>query len=175
MNADPLAEQQMIQCAGEAITIRPIRLMDQAMEAEFVRGLSPETRRFRFLGSTRELSPDLLRSFCEVDGRHSMAFVATVRTDGRESEIGVARFAPNSAEDVREMAVTVADAWQHKGLGTALAEQLFAFAKGHGIRELYSVDSADNSSMRHLAADLGMTVRADPEDAHQVIYSKTLS
>ncbi len=174
MSTKPVADQQMIQCAGEAITIRPIRLLDQAMEAEFVRRLSPETRRFRFLGSTRELSPALLRSFCEVDGRHSMAFVATVNIDGQETEIGVARFAPNSADDVREMAITVADAWQHKGLGTALATQLFEFAKDHGIRELHSIDLAENSSMRQLAAEMGMTARHDPEDARQVIYSKTL-
>lgn len=174
MTTHTAAEGQMTHCAGEAITIRPIRLMDQAMEAEFVRRLSPESRHFRFLGGMRELPPAMVRAFCDVDGRHSMAFVATVNVDGQETEVGVARFSPNSADDVREMAVTVADAWQHKGLGTTLAKQLIEFAKDHGVRELYSVDLAENSAMRHLAHDLGMTAHPDPEDAHQVIYSLRL-
>ena len=84
------------------ITIRPIRLADAAMEAEFVRKLSPETKHYRFLGGLKELSPALLKSLCDIDYRHSMAFVATVTQDGKEIEIGVSRYAPNANEDVRE-------------------------------------------------------------------------
>jgi L-amino acid N-acyltransferase YncA len=72
------------------------------------------------------------------------------------------------------MAVTIADEWQHKGLGQLLAKQLIGYAKSHGVKQLYSVDLADNSGMRKLASELGMSVRRDPEDAHQVIYSLTL-
>jgi hypothetical protein len=39
---------------------------------------------------------------------------------------------------------------------------------------MYSVDLADNSAMRELARELGMSASRDPEDAHQVIYSLTL-
>lgn len=160
--------------SNESLTIRPIRLKDAEMEAEFVRRLSPESKHFRFLGGLRELSPKMLREFCDVDGRHSMAFVATVQEDGRETEVGVSRYSPNNAEDCREMAVTVADEWQHMGIGTLLTQKLIDFAKGHGVKNLYSVDLADNIHMRKLAADLGMSSRRDPEDAHQVIYSLAL-
>lgn len=159
---------------GTSITIRPIRLKDMEMEAEFVRQLSPQTRHYRFLGAVRELSPSLLRQFCDVDGRHSMAFVATIKEEGRETEIGVSRYAPSADTDVREMAVTVADGWQKKGLGTRLARQLIKFAKGQGVRRLYSVDLADNSAMHELAIELGMSAAQDPDDAHQIIYSLNL-
>lgn len=139
-----------------------------------MRRLSPTTRHFRFLGGMKELSPQLLKTFCEVDGRHSMAFVATITEDGKETEVGVSRYAPNVNEDVREMAVTVADEWQKQGIGTLLTEKLVEFAKGHGVKRLYSVDLADNTSMKKLAEDIGMNVRRDPDDAHQVIYSLTL-
>jgi GNAT superfamily N-acetyltransferase len=162
------------QTTDPIITIRPIRLTDADMEAEFVRRLSPETKHFRFLGGLKELTPKMLKSFCDVDYRHSMAFVATVTKGGEEIEVGVSRYAPNANEDVREMAVTVADDWQHQGIGTLLTEKLVAFAKDHGVKKLYSVDLADNTSMRRLADDIGMTARRDPEDARQVIYSLTL-
>lgn len=163
-----------VEHANEAITIRPIRLSDQEMEAEFIRHLSPDARHFRFLGGVGELPDALLRSLCDVDRKHSMAFVATIVKDGKDVEIGVSRFAPNSEDDVREMAVTVTDDWQKQGIGTMLAKHLIEFAKGHGVHKLYSVDMADNIAMHELARDLGMTARRDPTAASQVIYSLSL-
>jgi hypothetical protein len=39
--------------AGELVTIRPIRVADAAMEADFVRKLSPQTKHYRFFGGVR--------------------------------------------------------------------------------------------------------------------------
>ena len=169
-----IAADHQIEISGKQLTIRPIRITDAVMEAEFVRRLSPESKHYRFLGGVRELKPEVLKEFCNVDGHHTMAFVATVHEGDEEIEVGVSRFAPNASEQVREMAVTVADAWQHKGLGLILVQQLIDFAKEHGVKSLYSVDLNDNIHMKQLADDLGMSSRRDPEDAHQVIYSLAL-
>jgi GNAT superfamily N-acetyltransferase len=160
--------------SGQSVTIRPISSSDRVMEDEFVRNLSVETKHYRFLGGVKELSPDELKRLCDVDGRHAMAFVATIQEGGHEKEIGVSRYAESPDEDVREMAVTVADEWQHKGLGRLLATRLIEYAKSHGVKQLYSVDLADNSAMRKLASELRMSVRRDQDDPHQVIYSLVL-
>jgi RimJ/RimL family protein N-acetyltransferase len=160
--------------AGEVVTIRPIRITDAEMEAAFIRRLSPESKHYRFLGGVKELAPGEVSRLCEVDGKHSMAFVATIRHDGRETEIGVSRYAPNSRSDVREIAVTVADAWQHKGLGTMLMRQLIESAQSNGVRHLYSTALSDNAAMRALAEELGMTAKRDPNDLQQTIYSLAL-
>jgi GNAT superfamily N-acetyltransferase len=131
--------------AEEAVTIRQIHPADSVMEGEFVRGLSVETKHYRFLGGVNELSPAELKRLCNVDGVHSMAFVATVRRDGHEIEIGVSRYAELPSGGVGEMAVTIADAWQDKGLGELLLKRLMTYAKGHGVKQLYSVELADNS------------------------------
>jgi len=157
-----------------SVTIRAIQPADSAMEGEFIRNLSLETKHYRFLGGIKELSPAELKRLCNVDGRHSMAFVATVKKEGRETEIGVSRYAEYPGEGAGELAVTIADAWQHKGLGHLLLKQLIDYAKTHGMKRLYSVDLADNTAMRELATEFGMTVSRDPDDANQVIYSLTL-
>jgi len=100
-----------------------------------------------------------------------MAHVATVRDEGREIEIGVCRYAPGSKPDVREMAVTIADEWQHTELAKLLMERLLISAKQYGIRQLYAVELEDNQAMRNLAKEVGMTAKRDPSDASQVIYS----
>jgi GNAT superfamily N-acetyltransferase len=160
--------------AGEAVTIRPIRTTDGEMEAEFVRRLSPQTKHYRFFGGVRELSPAEIARLCKVDGTHSMAYVATIRRGDEEIEIGVSRYSPDSRADAREMAVTVADDWQHKGLGTLLMRQLIEFARSNGIKQLYSVDMSDNIAMRALAKDLGMRAAAQPDDPSFTIYSLQL-
>ena len=156
------------------MTIRPIRLTDAAMESEFIHRLSSRTKHFRFLAGVRELPAEELARLCEVDTKHSMAFVATVRQNGREVEIGVGRYAPNSHFDVREVAVTVADQWQNKGLGASLMNALMQTARTQGIKQLYSVNLSDDTAMSALAKELGMSSTRDPSDAHQTIHSLTL-
>ena len=167
-------EIQEIEIAGQAITIRPMCSADADMEQEFVRTLSPESKHFRFLGAVRELTPEEIRRFCEVDGHESMAFVAVVGNRSGSRIVGVSRYAPSADGAAREFAITVADDWQHRGIGTRLAQALCQHAREHGVRKLYSIDLSDNAHMRKLAADLGMKATPDPDDAHQVIYSLSL-
>ena len=153
------------------VTIRPIRSTDSTMEAEFVRNLSAATKHYRFFCALSELSPAEVSRFCNVDGPHTMAFVATVRDEGREVEIGVCRYAAGRKPDVREMAVTISDEWQHTELAKLLMDHLLIAAKRYGIRQLYAIELADNQTMRIFAKDVGMTAERDPSDATQVIYS----
>jgi GNAT superfamily N-acetyltransferase len=167
-----MSQQPPPRIAG--LTIRSIRIDDLEMEQDFIRRLSPAAKRYRFLGGVRELPPQELKRLCNVDGKNSMAFVATVRQGGREVEIGVARYSPAAGANTREMAVTVSDEWQHRGLGTNLVKHLIETAKLNGVKHLYSMDLADNSAMAALAKDLGMASMRDPSDPRQVIYSLTL-
>ena len=160
--------------ADESVTIRPIESADSVMEGEFIRNLSAQTKHYRFLGGVRELAPAELKRLCNVDGRRSMAFVATVNKNGHEIEVGVSRYAEYPADGAGELAITIADAWQHKGLDRLLLKQLITYARTHGIKQLYSVELADNTAMRELASEFGMCVRRDPDDTCQVIYSLTL-
>jgi hypothetical protein len=53
-------------------------------------------------------------------------------------------------------------------------KQLIQSARDNGVRELYSIDLADNAGMRALATDLGMSALTDPADPTQVVYSLSL-
>ncbi|WP_339720062.1 GNAT family N-acetyltransferase [uncultured Paraglaciecola sp.] len=159
---------------GIPITIRPINLQDMPLERDFIDRLSPETKHYRFFGAIKNVSDKVLKSFCDIDGKDSMAFIATEEVNGKEIEIGVCRYAISDAPDIHEMALTIADKWQHKGLGKLLIKQLMSYAKSHGIKTLYSVELAENPHMHGLSKELGMLARRDPEDPHQVIYSLAL-
>ncbi|MNO08046.1 Acetyltransferase (GNAT) family protein [compost metagenome] len=70
--------------------------------------------------------------------------------------------------------MTVADAWQHRGLGTALMRHLIETARQNGFKQMYSVDAVDNTRLQALARDLGFRSAHDPEDAAQLIHSLQL-
>ncbi len=159
---------------GLHVMIRPIRKSDAALERAFIEGLSPQSRRFRFLGVIKSPSDALIKQLTEIDYQHDVAFVALVHEKGKKKEIGVSRYSLSADGQSCECAITVADDWQGRGLGSLLMRHLIEVARASGIRKMLSIDASENLQMRDLATYLGFHRRADPEDSHQVIYSLDL-
>ena len=159
---------------GTRVLIRPLQAEDAPLEREFIERLSPQSKRLRFLGLIGSPSDALVRQLTQLDFRREVAFAALVARDGEKHLIGVSRFSLGADRRSCECAVTVADEWQHKGLGTLLMRHLIAVARARGIHEMVSLDAADNAQMRELATYLGFTRRSDPLDASQVIHSLKL-
>lgn len=159
---------------GSTVLIRPIGRQDVELERAFVERLSPQTRRWRFLGQLRELGAEQLHRFTDIDYARDMAFVALVHEGGEKREVGVSRYCVGADPKTCEYAVVVADSWQGRGLGTLLMRHLIDTARANGIRRLVSIDAAENSAMRELAEHLGFERHADPDDAGQVIHTITL-
>jgi GNAT superfamily N-acetyltransferase len=154
---------------GRRALIRPIRLEDVERNAAFIDSLSPPSKHFLFLGGVN-LSEDALRRLCDPDYAHDMAYVALdASAVDRQRQVGVCRYAGNDETGRAEISVAVADDWQHLGLGKRLLTRLIDYARAHGVRCLYSMDSLANNRMRKLARDLGFVEKPDPDDASQVI------
>jgi len=155
---------------GSHVLIRPLEAKDRDREFAFIKGLSPESRHFRFLATIKEPSDSMLNQLMDVDYHQRMAYVALFMEGGQLREIGVARYAAAPGDRTCESAVVVADRWQHKGLGKRLMDHLIDAAKANGFECMISIDSAANAHMRRLADDLGFECHQDPLDATQVIY-----
>ncbi len=159
---------------GHPVLVRPIRPEDRERERRFIERLSPEARRFRFMGEMRTPSPALLDQLVDIDYEDRMAFIALAHDDGELREVGVSRYAASDEKGRCECAVTVADDWQHRGLAVRLMRHLIGVARQHGFKQMFSMDSGDNQPMRELARFLGFHCRTDPGDATQVIYTLDL-
>jgi len=152
------------------VLIRPMARTDAAAEKRFIDGLSDESRRYRFLGQVASPSEQLISRLTNLDFVHDVAFVAVVHEDAHERIVGVARYSLDADGRNCECAVTIADAWREKGLGTAMMRHLIDLARARGIRTMYSVDAADNVDMHDLARHLGFHTSSDPEDATLYIH-----
>lgn len=150
---------------GTVITIRPIGAADLALEQEFVNGLSPVTS-YQRLMSGRRLSLEELRRFTDIDYERELALIATTRVQGRERQIGVARYVKDSySPGDAELAIVLSDDWQGRGLGTRLLVSLVVEARSRGVRRLIGTTLSVNAGMLALGRKLGFKLAADPRSA----------
>jgi GNAT superfamily N-acetyltransferase len=156
---------------GSMVTIRPIHASDIELERRFIEALSPQSRRFRFLATIKSPSEALLKQLTNINPLTDVAFVALVGSGAGEYEVGVARFSALAQGTDCEFAITVADAWRHKGLGSLLMRRLIDAARARHIHAMHSSDFADNEAMRGFSERLGFAHQRDPEDTTLVRYT----
>lgn len=145
---------------GVPVTLRDgsrIRLRQSGSDTDLLRRgfarLSSESRYRRFLTPVPELSQKTVRYLTELDHHDHEAIVAL---DATGEGIGIARYIrdPHRPE-AAEIAVTVIDAWQGKGVGTLLLEVLGARARAEGISIFTALMLATNQQMLDVLKGLG--------------------
>jgi acetyltransferase len=136
--------------------LRPIAPEDQPALERFARGLSSDSRYLRFHAAVTELPANAGTILTHVDGHDHFALVATHPADranaaGGDVIVGVARMIrERDAQDAAEVAITVADDFQRRGLGTALFRELLEHAPARNIRILRAYVLAANVGMRRM-------------------------
>jgi RimJ/RimL family protein N-acetyltransferase len=140
---------------GSAVLIRPVRGTDAPLLADGFARLSARSRQMRFLTIKHELTPAELGYFTEIDHHDHEALGALNYADGRG--VGIARYVRDAGDpQAAEIAVTIVDDWQGRGLGTELLARLADRARCEGIRRFTALVSADNAAaagvLRNLSA-----------------------
>jgi L-amino acid N-acyltransferase YncA len=154
---------------GRHVLIRPLTENDREREYAFIKRLSPESRHMRFLAQINEPGTQMLDQLMDTDCKQRMAYIALVHENGKLIEIGISRYVATGEHEC-ECAITVADEWQHLGLGSVLMGHLIETARRNGFHQMYSIDASSNAPMRDLAKSLGFETRSDPDDIRQDIH-----
>ena len=142
---------------GSKVVIRQVHSADAALLADGFARLSSRSRRMRFLTTKKELSRAELRYFTDVDHHDHEALGALDHAGGRG--VGIARYVRDADDPhAAEIAVTVVDDWQGRGLGTELLTRLSSRARAEGIHRFTALVAQDNMAMagllRHMSASL---------------------
>jgi GNAT superfamily N-acetyltransferase len=113
------------------VDVRPLKRGDREGLAAAVTRLSDQTRYLRFATGKPRLTKRELDFLVDIDHHRHEAIVAIDPSTGRG--VGIVRYIEVAGEpDVAEVAATVTDDWQGRGLGTALLAQLAARARDEG-------------------------------------------
>ncbi len=136
------------------LVMRPVDTNDLAAIIDAFRRLSPGSFYHRFFTITPDPTTLVTSHVARVGDRDHRALVVL---DGDRvvatAQWDRARLNPEEAE----IAVTVDDAWQHRGLGRVLTRALASDAHGHGIATLSASVLAENHPARALALRNGPT------------------
>jgi RimJ/RimL family protein N-acetyltransferase len=144
---------------GAEVLIRPVRPGDAELLAEGFERLSPESRRLRFLTAKDVLRPAELRYLTDVDHHDHEAIGALDPVTGQGA--GIARYIRDPKDPrTAEIAVTIVDGWQGRGLGTELVARLAERARAEGIERFVALTAGGNVAMGLLLRHMGGTVLA---------------
>ncbi|MGI9425971.1 MAG: GNAT family N-acetyltransferase [Hyphomicrobiaceae bacterium] len=148
---------------GTPVLIRPVESGDRHLLELGLENLSRQSRYYRFFRPVARLSENDLNALTRIDQINHMAVGAIDLSHDDVYPIGIARcIRLDDQPDRAEVAVTVIDSHQGKGLGTTLLAAVAHLASAHRIESFVAAVLTDNHPMLHLLGELG-AIRSQPE------------
>lgn len=149
---------------GSTVHVRPIREDDEPRLLELLTTLSPHERALRFFSAGVDLAA-LAQHDSHVDYVQTYGLVATTGQDGRI--VGHASYSRMDPEHA-EVAFTIGEEYQGRGLGTLLLGQLAEVAAANGITQFRAVVLPANFRMLGVFRDSGFPVvtHTGPDEIH---------
>ena len=139
---------------GSHVRIRQGRRADRELMLRGFQRLSPESRYRRFLTPMPRLPGAAVRHLTDIDHHDHEAMIALDET-GTEA-LGDALYVRDPERSgTAEVAVTVVDDWQGRGLGPLLLEAISARARDEGVGTFTALMLAGNQAMMDLFERLG--------------------
>jgi GNAT superfamily N-acetyltransferase len=135
---------------GSVALLKPVTSNEQSLIREGLRHMSPESRRLRFGVGVDHLSDSEIRYLTDLDHINHVAWGAMV--DGEPA--GLSRYIRLNNSDVAEIAVTVVDKFQSRGLARVLVGALVASARMNGIKKLAFAIDPGNRGVLNILRDV---------------------
>jgi GNAT superfamily N-acetyltransferase len=149
---------------GGEVLIRPLVYGDRFELGAGFAELSLRSRQLRFFQAPDALGPDELEYLTNIDYQHHFALAALLLGGPAPKGIGVGRYLRDRTDPATaEVAVTVMDDHQGRGVGTLLTRALGDVAAERGIRTFVSYVQWDNDlTVDALAREGARVTSAEP-------------
>src|SRR5262245_27856829 len=147
-------EADVVLSDGGTVHVRPVQPDDAAAFRAFHDRLSSQSLYYRYFSPKPRLTDAEVERFTCVDMVDRVALVALLG----DELIADARYDRWAGTDEAEVAFTVADDHQGRGLGTLLLEHLAAIARSHGIARFTAEVLGENRAMLAVFARAGWPV-----------------
>ena len=147
---------------GSAYTLRPIRPADVELYPDFLKKISPDDIRLRFLAPRKAFPDDMLKRLTQLDYDREMAFVA-IEDEGALA--GIARIIADPNRENAEFSILVRTDLQGQGLGAALLSHLIDYARSDGLSRIEGMILDENRRMLELARQLRFKITDHPDDS----------
>lgn len=143
---------------GTQINFRPIHPTDEPRMKELFYALSQETVYYRFMQAMTRIPERLVLDFVFVDHRRDVAIVGTVPEAHGEEIVAIGRYYLDPVTNRAEVAFTVRDGWQRRGIGTYMLRNLITIARRNGISGFTAEVLRENRPMRSVFHNSGCKI-----------------
>ena len=147
---------------GERIVIRALRPQDRDDLMAAVDRISSDSLYRRFFAVRRHFTETEESFYLNVDFVSQVALIAVADANGQPIIIGGGRYVVGEPGQA-EVAFTVVDKYQGRGVGAALLRHLAMIARQAGLRELVAYVLPDNRAMLKVFEKSGLKYTAKRE------------
>lgn len=148
--SDPGWLAELPLAGGPVVHFRHVRPDDEPLVTEAIRTASRETLLHRFFSPIRSVAPDQLRRMLAIEQAKELCIVGVVTANGTTRIVCGARYVRLPRPGAAEIAFTVHDDFQRRGLCSFLLQLLSRLAVDGGIRWFEADVMASNQKMLNL-------------------------
>lgn len=160
----PVKLEEVLDINGQKITIRPSKPVDERRIQEHYYNLPKEDVLTRFFCQKTIFARAEMETRSQVDYVNDLTLVAVVGDFGFGRVVAVAESMKLENENMAEVAFSVSEDFQGKGLGSLFLKKLAAAARENGIAGLIAYTFPSNKAMINLFKTLPYKVNTVYED-----------
>jgi acyl-CoA hydrolase/GNAT superfamily N-acetyltransferase len=145
---------------GTQIVYRPIHPTDEPRMRDLFYKLSEQSKFYRFMGHLKRVPRSQIEDFVYVDHRNEVCIVGVLPSAAGDEIIAVGNYYLDPKTNRAEVAFTVADAWQRRGIGTFMLKHLVRMARRNGISGFTAEVLVENKGMQTVFNRSGLKVHS---------------
>ncbi len=143
---------------GTQIVYRPIHPTDEPRMRDLFYKLSDASKYYRFMGHVKRVPRSQIDDFVYIDHRSEVCVVGVLPSAAGEEIIAVGNYYLDAKTNKAEVAFTVADHWQRRGIGSFMLKHLTRIARRSGISGFTAEVMAENKGMQTVFNRSGLNV-----------------
>lgn len=155
----PVALEHTQNFDGTELFLRPVKASDERLFQEYLYDLSERSAYLRFFEQRKAFPRELAESLVAVDYEENLGIVATLGSSDTAPIVAAAHWMLDTNQNVAEVAFSVADRFQRRGIGVHLFRFLVRLARERGIRGFRATVLAQNIGMRRIFEKSGFVLR----------------
>ena len=155
----PVNLEEVITLAGEEVTIRPAKPVDERRIQEHFYNLDKSDVVSRFFHEKTSFVRTDVEGIFQIDYIKDLTLVALVGEFGFGQVVGVGEYLLDPAKNIAEVAFSVSKKFQGQGLGRIFLHKLAAAARENGIAGLVAYTSPRNQGMIRLFKTLPYKIK----------------
>jgi len=140
---------------------RPVKASDERLFQEYMYELSEQSVYLRFFQIRKDFPHKLAQEMVAVDYKENLGIVATLGTSDTSPIVAAAHWMLDFNENIAEVAFSVADEYQRRGIGTYLLRFLMRVARERGIRGFRATVMAGNTAMMRIFQKSGCILHTE--------------